>query len=167
MSKNIKRLTLCAMLCVAALTIFIIEAYIPLPLPVPGLKLGLSNIITLFALVYLSPKDAFLILISRILLGTMFSSNPSVLLYSLSGGIVCLLCETLCFRLLGKKFICEISIIGAMVHNIVQILCAVLITKTRAVFFYLPPLLIAAIFTGAFCGLCVKYMIKHIKNGNE
>ena len=58
-----KRLVLCALLCAAALTIFVVEAQIPLPIPFPGVKFGLSNVITLFALVWLGTKDAFLILI--------------------------------------------------------------------------------------------------------
>ena len=99
---DIKRLALCGILCGAALTIFVIEAQIPLPLPLPGMKLGLSNIITLFALLYLSPRDAFLILIARIILGTIFTGQPSTLLYSLSGGLVCLLAESLVLKILGK-----------------------------------------------------------------
>lgn len=161
---DIKRLALCGILCGAALTIFVIEAQIPLPLPLPGMKLGLSNIITLFALLYLCPRDAFLILIARIILGTIFTGLPSTLLYSLLGGLVCLLAETLVLKIFGKKFIVEISIIGAMVHNTVQVLCAVLITKTTSVFWYLPPLLITGAITGAFCGLCVYFIDKHKKS---
>lgn len=160
MERKTKKLALCAVLCAAALTIFVIEAQIPLPLPLPGIKLGLANIITLFALLYLSPREAFLILSGRILLGALFIGSPSVLLYSFSGGVICLLSELLCLKLFGKKFIAEISVIGAMTHNTVQVLCAALVTRTAAVFWYLPPLLIAAVITGAFCGLCVKYMTK-------
>lgn len=164
-SKNMrstKRLVLCALLCAAALTIFVVEAQIPLPLPLPGLKLGLSNVITLFALLWLGTRDAFFILICRIILGAIFIGSPSTLIYSLSGGLVCLLIEILLLKLIGKKFVCEISIIGAMVHNTVQILCAAIVTKTPMVFAYLPPLIIAAIITGAFCGLCVKFAYKKL-----
>ena len=149
-----------------ALSIFVVEAQIPLPFPLPGLKLGLSNIVTLLALVYLSPLEAFLILTSRILLGAIFTGSPSALIYSLSGGFVCLLAEVLLFKSIGKNFIIEISIIGAVLHNITQILCAFSITKTMAVFYYLPYLLIAAIITGAFCGLCVKLTDKKLKRAD-
>lgn len=152
-----KRLVLCALLCAAALTIFVVEAQIPLPVPLPGVKLGLSNVITLFALIWLGKRDAFLILICRIILGAIFISNPSILIYSLSAGLVCLFVEAILLKLLGKIYICEISIIGAMVHNTVQILCAAIVTKAPMVFAYLPPLIITAIITGAFCGLCVKF----------
>ncbi len=155
-----KRLVLCALLCAAALTIFVVEAQIPLPIPFPGVKFGLSNVITLFALVWLGTKDAFLILICRIILGAIFISNPSVLIYSLSAGLVCLAIEAILLKFIGKNYICEISIIGAIVHNAVQVACAAAITKTASVFAYLPPLIIVAIITGAFCGLCVKFTYK-------
>lgn len=158
--KSIKKLSLCSVLTTLALIIFIVEAQIPLPIHIPGIKLGLANIITLFALLYLSPRDAFLILIARILLGSVFSGNPSVLLYSLSGGLLCLAVEVLCLKLLGKAFICEISVIGASVHNTVQILCSFFITKSTSVFLYLPPLLIAGMWAGATCGFCILLIDK-------
>lgn len=159
---NAKRLVLSAVLCAAALTIFVVEAQFPPILPLPGFKLGLANTITLLALLLLSTKEAFAILIVRILLGSVLTGQPSVLLYSLSAGIVCLATEVICLKLFGRKFICEISIIGAMIHNTVQVLCAAIITKTTAVFWYLPPLLIVGIVTGAFCGLCVLLANKKI-----
>ena len=151
-----KRLVLCAILCAAALTIFVVEAQIPLPLPLPCLKLGLSNIITLFALVYLGTKEAFFILICRIILGAVFVGQPSTLIYSLFAGIVCLVTEAVLLKYLDNKFLCEISIIGAIMHNITQVVCAALITSTLSVFAYLPPLVIVGIFTGTFIGLCTK-----------
>ena len=124
-------------------------------LPIPGIKLGLANIVTLFALLYLPPKDTFFILIGRILLGSMFAGNPSILLYSLSGGIFSLITEILLLKLTGREFIVEISISGALTHNITQLLCAALITHSTAVFTYLPILLVVAVLTGALCGLCI------------
>lgn len=160
--KTTKRLCLCALLCAASLTIFVLEAQIPLPIPIPGIKLGLANIFTLFALIYLTKKETFAILVIRIVLGSIFSGNPSVLIYSLSGGIICLLTESLLLKILGKNYIAKISIVGAMTHNTTQIFCASLITKTTAVFWYLPPLLITAAVTGCFCGLCVSAFNKNL-----
>lgn len=160
---NTRRLTLCAILCAAALTIFVVEAQIPLPIAFPGVKLGLSNVITLIALLSLGVREAFAILIARILLAAIFVGQPSILLYSLSGGIVCLAVEALLLKVLGKKFICEISIVGAMVHNTVQILCAAAITRSVYVFGYLPPLLILGAITGVFCGICTMLVYKSIK----
>ncbi len=160
---NIKRLALCAVLCAAALTIFVAEAQIPLPIPLPGVKLGLANVITLIALLSLGTRDAFVILLIRILLGAIFVGQPSTLLYSLGGGIICLGVESLLIKYLGKKFICEISVIGAMIHNTVQVFCAAAITHSVSVFWYLPPLLITGSITGAFCGLCVALIYKRLR----
>lgn len=152
---KIKRLCLCSVLCAAALTVFVIEAQIPIPIPVPGVKLGLANIFTLFALLYLTQKEAAAILFVRIFLGAMYASSPSVLLYSLSGGFVCLIGESILVKLFGKRFICEISVVGAMLHNTAQIACAAVVTASLAVFGYLPFLLIAAAVSGGFCGFCI------------
>lgn len=152
---NTKSITLSALLCAISLTMFVIEAQISLPIAIPGIKLGIANTVTLFALLYLPFKDALLILLGRIILGGVFASNPSVILYSLSGGLLSILGEWLILKVTDKKFIVEISITGAMLHNIGQILCAVFVTGTAYVFSYLPVLLIAGIISGAFCGLCV------------
>ncbi len=152
---NTKSITLSSILCAISLTMFVIEAQIPLPIAVPGIKLGIANTVTLFALFYLPFREALLILLGRIILGSIFASNPSIILYSLSGGLLSILGECLILKLTSKKFVVEISIIGAMLHNTGQILCAAFITGTAYVFTYLPVLLIAGIITGTFCGLCV------------
>lgn len=160
MNYKTKRLTLCGILSAIALTIFVVEAQIPVVIALPGIKLGLANTVTLFALLYLSARETFAVLIIRIILGAIFTGQPSIILYSLSGGIICLFLEAILLKLLGKKYICEISAMGAMVHNTVQVLCAALVTGTLSVFYYLPPLLFAAIITGSFCGMCVMLTAK-------
>lgn len=85
---RVKRLTRCALLTAIALTIFVLEAQIPIPFPVPGMKLGLSNIITLFALFSFGWKDALAIVVIRILLGNLASGQVMALLYSLGGGLL-------------------------------------------------------------------------------
>ena len=153
-----KRLAVCGILTAAALTIFVLEAQLPPLVPVPGIKPGLANIVTLFALVFLCPRDAFLILLARTLLGAFLVGNPSILLYSLSGGLVCLGAETLLVRLCGQRQIWAVSAAGAAVHNLTQLLTAGLETRTASVLWYLPPLLAAGILTGLFTGLCVWYL---------
>lgn len=150
-----KRLTLCGVLCTVALTIFVLEAQLPQLLPVPGIKLGLANIVTLFALLYLTPQESFWILTARILLGTLFAGNPSTLLYALAGGLGCLFLEQALLRH-GKSIpIWSISAFGAMMHNLIQMMVAAFMTKTPEVFWYLPFLLMAGIVTGLFTGFCI------------
>lgn len=155
LNSKLKHLTFSSLLCAISLTLFVVEAQIPIPIPIPGIKLGIANIITLFALLYLPFKEAVLILLGRIILGSIFASNPSVILYSLSGGLLSIIGEWLLLKLIGKKFVVEASVVGAILHNIGQLLCAAFVTKTFSVFIYLPPLLIAGIVSGTFCGLCV------------
>lgn len=148
------------MLCAAALIIFTIEAQIPSIVPVPGVKLGLANIITLFALIYLTPGETLMILVARILFGAVFAAQPMLIPYSLCGGVLCLLGEYVLIKLCGKKFIAEISIVGAILHNIGQTCFAAFSVKSLSIFTYLPILIISAAITGLFCGLCVMFADK-------
>ena len=159
-----KRLVSIGALTAVALTIFVIENQIPPLVAIPGIKLGLSNIITLFALVIMGPKDAFTILMLRVTLGSIFSGQIMTLAYSMSGGILCLLAEIILVKLLPLENLWAVSVIGAVIHNITQIAVAALITMTAGVFFYLPYLIIAGIITGTFIGLCVQIVVK--KSGN-
>ena len=156
-----KHLTFCGVLTAAALSIFIAEAQLPGLIPVPGVKPGLSNIVTLFALLYLSPKEALGILLSRICLGCLLTGSPITLIYSMSGGLACFAAEYFLLRRQGSRCIWGISAAGAMVHNTIQILTACLITKTLSILWYLPVLLISGILTGLFTGLCIWYLNQH------
>lgn len=164
MKFKLKRLVSIGILTAAALTIFVLENQIPPLVAIPGIKLGLSNIITLFALVIMGPKDAFIILVLRVTLGSIFSGQIMTLAYSMSGGILCLIAETILIKILPFKNLWAISVIGAVIHNAVQISVAALITMTSGVFFYLPYLIIAGIITGTFIGLCVQFAIKRAGN---
>ena len=145
---NTRKLTSLALLLSISLIIFIIESQLPSLTPIPGVKLGLANIITVYAIFILSPLDTLIILLCRIFLGSIFSGNMSILLYSLSGGILCYL------------WIC--SIIGAIAHNIGQVLMAIFITKTTSLAFYLPVLLLSGIIAGMFTGLTSQYLISKL-----
>ena len=151
--KTIRRITSIGVLTAIALTIFVLESQIPPLVAIPGIKLGLANIVTLFALVFLSPTDAFIILILRVTMGSVFSGQIMTLVYSLTGGLLCLLTD------LPLKNLWAVSIIGAIIHNTAQVAVAALITQTPGIFWYMPYLIIAAIITGAFIGLAVQFTI--------
>lgn len=159
-SKIIRHTVLMGVLTAIALTIFVLESAIPPLTAIPGIKLGLANIVTLFALVVLGPRDAFIILVIRVFLGSVFTGQIMTLAYSMTGGILCLICETLLLKLLPIKNLWAISIVGAIVHNTAQITVAVLMTSTAEIFWYLPYLIIAAIITGTFIGAAVQFTIK-------
>ncbi len=157
---GIRRITLMGVLTAIALTIFVLEAQIPPLTAIPGIKLGLANIVTLFALAALGPRDAFIILTVRVFLGSVFSGQIMTLAYSMTGGLLCLAAESLLIKTPLKKNLWAISVIGAIIHNAAQICVAVIITLTPGIFWYLPYLIIAGIITGAFTGACVQLTLK-------
>ena len=160
---NIRRLTELALLSAVALIIFVIELRIPNPFPVPSVKLGLANIVTVYAVFRYRPSETAMIVTVRLLLGAMFSGNPSALLYSAAGAVVCLCGMLLLRRILPEKQIWLCSVIGAMLHNIGQITAAVIIMQSFGVAAYLPVLLVTGSLAGAFTGICTQLLLNRIK----
>lgn len=156
---KIKTLTLMALLCAIALTIFMVEAQIPSPVPLPGVKLGLSNIVTVFAVFVIGPAEAVMILAGRIFLGAVFAGNFSSILYSAAGGALAIGATIALRKLLKKNQIWVAGCLGAMAHSIGQMCMAVLVTGTPSIMIYLPALLVCSIITGIFTGLCAQLLV--------
>jgi heptaprenyl diphosphate synthase len=153
-----KKLTRMAVLTAVALTIFVIELQLPALAPIPGVKLGLANIITVYAMFALGPGDTLCILLARVFLGSVFSGQMTSLLYSLAGGLLCYLVMLLLRRIVTKKQLWVCSVLGAMAHNVGQMAVAVLVTGTPALVYYLPVLMVSGILTGVFTGLCAQFV---------
>ena len=160
-----KRLARDALLTAVALIIFVIEAQIPPIVPIPGIKLGLANIITVCAVFMIGPWDALAILLCRIFLGSVFSGQMMALVYSLAGGLLCYAVMLLMRRAVTIKQVWVCSVFAAIAHNIGQMAAAVIITGTPAILYYLPALLVSAVVTGLFTGLCAQLVISrgHIR----
>lgn len=167
MKLTIKRLTADAVLTAIALTIFTVELYLPPLTPIPGVKIGLANIVTVFAIFALSPLDAGLILFSRILLGAMFSGQLTAVMYSMVGGVLCFVSMLAMRKIVTNRQIWVASIIGAISHNIGQIAVAVLITGTWAIAAYLPVLMISGVVAGLFTGLCAQFIVNRADKPNR
>ena len=155
---KLKQMTTNALLTAIALTIFMIEAQIPPLVPIPGIKLGLANIITVFALFAYTPKDALLILFVRVFLGSVFSGQISTLLYSLGGGMACFASLLVLRRLVSQSQLWVCGVIGAIFHNIGQIIVAIIVTGTPGIIVYLPVLMVSGIITGCFTGVCSQLL---------
>lgn len=153
-----KTLTRCALLSACALIIFIFEAQLPPLVPVPGIKPGLANIMTLLAFFTVGKRGAFSVLIVRIILGSVFTGNAMSALFSLAGGILAYFAMLLMLRFFKSPI--PASIAGACAHNAGQIAAAVLITKTPQVVYYLPILLVSAVVTGLFTGFVCRGILK-------
>lgn len=157
---KLKRLTFLSLYCAIALAIYGIESAIPPLVPVAGVKLGLANVITLWLLMYATKQDACFVLLVRILLSGIFLGQPVSFFFSLSGGLFCFLIMALLFSIFDGKAVVYISILGAIAHNLGQILAAVLLLQNFSVLAYFPVLILSAILSGAFTGLCAHYASK-------
>lgn len=164
---NAKRLTRMALLTALALIIFFAELQIPYPVPIPGVKLGLANIITVYAMFLLGPADTAMILLARILLGSIFSGQLMSLFYSLAGGSLCYLVMLVMRKIVSRKQIWVCSVFGSIAHNVGQILVAMLVAETTAMIFYLPVLLVSGIIAGTFTGLCAQFVVNRWNSGME
>jgi Predicted membrane protein len=143
-----KELALCAILTALALVLSYFERFLPLQflVPIPGVKLGLANIVTLFALCFLGPWPALWVLLARCFLGGLFAGSLSGVIFSLSGGLLALVCMALARR--TRLSVYGISVCGAAAHNLGQIAAAAAVMKTAVVANYLPGLLLAAVASG-------------------
>lgn len=156
-----RQLTLCAVLTAMALALSYLENLFPISLavPIPGVKLGLANIVTLFALYALGPAQALLILAARCLLGAMFAGNVNALAFSLMGGVTAMLVMTGLSRL-RRLSVYGVSVGGAAAHNCGQVGAAMLTLGSAAPLYYLPVLLGVSLFTGALTGLVAACLFR-------
>lgn len=168
LSEKLKRLTRLSLLTATALIIFVVELQIPNPTPIAGVKLGLANIITVYGVYRYKAGEIALVLLVRILLGGIFGGNPSAVIYSLAGGVFCLLGMLLLKRIIPENRLWLCSVLGAALHNVGQILTAYIVMGMAAVFVYLPFLLVSGCAAGAITGICAQILVKRLRGrGNK
>ena len=162
-----KKLALAAVLTALALGLSTLENLFPVSLlvPLPGIKLGLANIVTVFALYRLGAPFALAILVARCLLGAMFAGNVSALLFSLMGGVLAMLVMILLSRW-RRLSVYGVSVGGAAAHNCGQVAAAVLTLGNTAPLYYLPVLLGVSLFTGALTGLVTACLFRALAHTN-
>ena len=162
-----KRLTLCAVLVALAMALSYTERFIPLQMvvPLPGVKLGIANIVTLMSLYLMGPKAAFAILIPRCVLGAVFGGGITGLAFSLIGGLLAMAVMSLS-RKVPAFSIYGVSILGAAAHNIGQILAAMVLMNSYYIGAYLPYLLVVALFTGFATGAACAGVLRALKAAN-
>ncbi|GAA0744975.1 Gx transporter family protein [Clostridium oceanicum] len=164
-NKNTKKMIFLSLMVSIALVIYIIESQIPVLFP--GIKLGLANIISLVTLIMVGGKEALLVMFLRTLLGSMFMGSMSAFMFSIAGGILSNIVMIVLYTKFKKYFSLSIvSLIGAVFHNIGQLLVASFIIKDFRIYIYLPALLVSAIVTGYFIGLCAKFVEKNLSKVN-
>ncbi|HWR07982.1 Gx transporter family protein [Sporomusa sp.] len=160
MSKT-KRLVIVALLVAMAATLHVIEGWLPVPMPVPGAKLGLANTISLVALVIFGWQEAIYIAVTRVLIGSLFGGalfGPSFIM-SMGGALISIIVMTHIYNHYGHIFsLVGVSVAGAVAHNIAQVALAAIIVYSPGLLWYVPYLLLFAIPTGLFTGLAVNYL---------
>ena len=152
-----KKIALCGVLTALAMIFSYIESVIPIPIPVPGIKLGVANIAVITILYVLGVKEAIVINLLRLLFG-----NVNSFLFSISGAVL-----SLTIMIIMKKldfFSCiGVSVCGGVMHNVGQIIAAVFIMGSEAIVLYLPVLIVSGVFTGVVIGVVSGIVAKHVK----
>lgn len=157
-----KRVAKCGLLIALAMVFSYVEVLIPFNFGIPGIKLGLANLIVVVGFYSMKTTDVIAVSLVRIFLSGLLFGNLMSILYSLSGGILSIIVMLLLKRL-HRFSIVGVSIVGGVFHNIGQIIVAMLILENFAVAVYLPPLLIAGTITGMLIGILAMRMLPVIK----
>lgn len=156
---KLKTLTRLGLLSALALIIFMVEAQIPSPVPVPGIKLGLANIVTIFAVWVLGAWQGVAVLSVRVFLGAVFSGNFSTIFYSAAGGALAILAAIGLKRILQKHQLWVAGCLGAVCHSIGQMAVAMAVTGTPGLAIYLPVMIACGLVTGLLTGLCAQLLV--------
>ena len=157
-----KRVAYSAIMISLAMIFSYIEVLIPFHFGIPGIKLGLANLVVVIALYILKPTQALLISVARIVLVSFLFGSMSSMLYSLAGGILSFLVMLL-LKKCGGFSMMGISIAGGVSHNIGQLLVAAMVVESMNIFYYMPVLLVAGLITGMLIGIVAKSVCRHIK----
>lgn len=161
-NKKINKLVLLAFFTSISLTIFMLESMLPTVVPIPGVKLGLANVVTLFLILNADKRSAPAVLLVRIVLASIFGGQILSFFYSLAGGVLCFVTMSITNIIIKGKPVWFISVMGAIFHNIGQITVAVLVLSWSIVF-YLPFLLISGCIAGFATGLIVDFTCKRME----
>ncbi len=161
-SRGVRRIVMSACFAALSLAVFVIEAQLP-PLFIPGAKLGLANIFSLFALLLYGPVEAVAIVLVRTLLGSLITGTVGSLVYSLTAGVIAIaVASLLAYTALKRVSVIAVSVACAVLHNIVQNLVFVLISSSPQMLVYMPYLALIGAASGALVGAAVYLLVKHL-----
>lgn len=159
-----RKTALYGLLVALAFILSYLESLLPLSVGIPGIKLGLANLVVLLALYRLRPRDALVISAVRILLAGLTFGSPTTMLYSLCGGLLSFAVMALCRRC-GCFSVVGVSMAGGVSHNMGQIAAAAVLLGTGEIVWYLPVLLVAGLVTGCLLGVAVRLLLPRLSHG--
>ena len=155
-------IAMCGVLTALAMIFSYIESIIPVPIPVPGIKLGVANIAVITILYTLGIKEAVIINILRISLTAMLFGNLNSFLFSIAGAVLSMVTMIVLKKIDSFSYI-GVSVSGAIMHNVGQIIAAIFIMGSSAIIYYLPVLIIAGVITGIIIGIVSGIVVKYVK----
>ena len=144
-----------------ALIFSYVESLIPFQIGIPGVKLGLANLIIVIALYKMSLREAYLLSVTRVVLAGLIFGSMFSILYSLAGALLSLTVMAL-LKKSGGFSILGVSIAGGVMHNVGQLIVAMFVVQTSSVSYYIPVLLIAGLITGLVIGIAADSMLRRL-----
>ena len=165
-NQSARRIALSGLLTSLMLVFGLIERQFPLPIAVPGVKLGLANSVLLYSLYMLGIRQSVVLMLLKALLSWLIYMNLSAMLYSLAGGVLSLAAMILVMRIKGVSTI-GVSALGAVFFNVGQILAAMAVLNTpQLLLTYLPVLMVSGVVTGVLTGAVAQTVMKHLAHLN-
>ena len=157
-----KKVAMLGLTIALAMIMSYIEALVPLSFAVPGIKMGLANIVIIFVLYKIGTKEAILVSIIRVILVSLLFSNVMAMAYSIAGAVLSLSVMWLLKKTDKFSFV-GVSIAGGIMHNVGQIIMAVILLGTEQIALYLPVLIITGTVTGVVIGIVSGLVINRFK----
>ena len=162
MNRGYLKVALLGMLLALALLCSYVETLIPINFRIPGIKLGLANIVVVIALYLVGRKEALLISVARILLSGLLFGNMFAVVYSLAGGVLSFLVMVLLMTK-GKLNIISVSAAGGIAHNLGQLVVAALVVENMNLIYYMSVLFFAGLLTGVLIGIVSREVIARLR----
>ena len=162
MNLKYKKMTILALSVSLAMILSFVESLIPPLVMVPGVKIGLANIVTVFLLYTLGMRSAGAVSLVRVLLSALLFGNVQSLIFAFSGALLSFVVMIVAKRLLPFGTV-GVSVLGAVAHNAGQIIAAVIVMETAAIAYYLIPLVISGTVAGIFVGLIAAVITKRLE----
>ena len=158
---SVQKIALCGLLTAMMLVLGFIESLIPVAAGVPGIKLGLSNGVLMFALYMLDAPTTFVLMVLKVVLSGLMFGGVSAMMYAMTGGVLSVLTMILLKKL--HFHIIVVSMFGAVMHNVGQVAMAMLIVQTPQLIHYMAVLMLVGLVMGAITGVAANTTLTHIK----
>lgn len=157
-----RRIALSGLLVALMLVLGYVESLLPVAAGIPGIKLGLSNGVLIFAVYMLGIPTAFVLMVLKVVLSGLMFGGVSAMMYAFAGGLVSMIFMALLSRVRGVHVV-VVSMVGGLMHNVGQVGLAMLMLKTPKLMYYMAILMAVGLACGALTGVCASSVMKHLK----